>query len=1026
MNRISLRGSLVLSMVLVPLLLLGTGDSSRPDGAAQACMEAPESLLPLPSTLPLQDYERILYDFILRRTYATDLGWCVDKGVRDTGPWVQGKYYGTHPAVRIYYSPRVMTWLSGSREDPMPDGAMMVKEMFMPPAALYEELKDAPRYQDDPVAYDALLSTLISGWTIMIKDSEGSKDGWFWANPGIPRPRKDGTIPTIEEAIESQLDDYSHDLYAGFGVPCLRCHASAEDEFTFSALNNIEGFFPDEAPLAFRVDNSWRDEGHLDVYPLSKLLSGADSSYVQRLFVWPPSQRPWADEDVPGLVDFLQAHIPSVDPYIDSVNVQPLASVNPDFVATFPQAPGIAKTEVKAFPAQWADHVVSGAQGPEQYITSDNCLGCHGGLGGAPSGVTMFLKTGPNYGDGYNISEYGEWRWSPMGLAGRDPIFHAQLESEMVLLEQDAAVPSLLKGTLQENQQAVTNTCLSCHGAMGQRQLQIDARNDQQLDPNFKVDYFYLTELLSSSHQPPPDYAYHKYGELAREGISCAVCHHIDPPDPSAVMNWNPTEAGWITDSTPKELAYSLFHNSTGRYVAGPADELSGPFENVAEFPMENALGITPTYNAFIRDSQMCGTCHTISLPNIGMTEDEYPVLTAAGPHLVSPPTQPYYHTIEQATFLEWQNSAFAGADFQSCQDCHMPGGFTTLDETIDIPHLVTQIATIQDTNYPAVEHGAPAEDITVPPRDGYTRHEHVGLNVFLLEMFNQFPEILGVDEQDYMTSATTGNALAIENMLRQARNETVDLDVEVVSFQDHVLTADVTVTNKVGHRFPSGVAFRRAFLEFLVLDGEEVVWGSGRTNAVGVIVDGAGRPLETEFLPNKDTYQRHHQTITSQDQVQIYEELNQNADAEFTTSFIHRVHDVKDNRLLPKGWRASAFFKDQGEVIYQFMEATDPKSVDGDPDYQDQGPAFPGQDRLRYVVTLPDGLDPARLSVKVTMYYQSIPPFWLHQRFTLAPDGPATRRLYYLTSHLNLQGTVMEHWKLRLVSRIASLGDNG
>ena len=32
---------------------------------------------------------------------------------------------------------------------------------------------------------------------------------------------------------------------------------------------------------------------------------------------------------------------------------------------------------------------------------------------------------------GLNVSPYGEWRWSPMGLAGRDPVFHAQLESEM-------------------------------------------------------------------------------------------------------------------------------------------------------------------------------------------------------------------------------------------------------------------------------------------------------------------------------------------------------------------------------------------------------------------------------------------------------------------------------------------------------------------------------------------------------------------------------------------------------------------
>jgi hypothetical protein len=285
--------------------------------------------------------------------------------------------------------------------------------------------------------------------------------------------------------------------------------------------------------------------------------------------------------------------------------------------------------------------------------------------------------------------------------------------------------------------------------------------------------------------------------------------------------------------------------------------------------------------------------------------------------------------------------------------------------------------------------------------------------------MFRQFAGILGVDLADYMTSATNGNALAIQNMVRQGREQTVNLDVQVASLRNNILTADVTVTNKTGHRFPSGVAFRRAFIEFAVLDGEKVVWSSGRTNSVGVIVGPDGKPLATEFLPNMDTYQPHHQVITSQDQVQIYEELSLNANNEFTTSFIHRVHQTKDNRLLPKGWRASSRFAAQGEVMRQFMAATDPHAVGADPDYVDQGPSFPGRDRIRYAATLPAGLQPENLSVQVTMFYQSIPPYWLYQRFSAAPNGPATRRLYYIASHLDLKGTAIENWKLPLVSQI-------
>jgi hypothetical protein len=99
-----------------------------------------------------------------------------------------------------------------------------------------------------------------------------------------------------------------------------------------------------------------------------------------------------------------------------------------------------------------------------------------------------------------------------------------------------------------------------------------------------------------------------------------------------------------------------------------------------------------------------------------------------------------------------------------------MPRNLSLPRQGIDIDTLTTKIATIMDTGYPATTNAAPAESLTVKHRDNYRRHELVGLNVFLLEMANQFPGVLGVDKTDYMTSATTGNMLAIENMLRQAQ----------------------------------------------------------------------------------------------------------------------------------------------------------------------------------------------------------------------------------------------------------------
>ena len=61
-----------------------------------------------------------------------ELGWARDKWLRDTGPFIGGEYFGTHPAVRVYYSPEVIRWLEGGRKGRIPDGAVIVKEQYAP------------------------------------------------------------------------------------------------------------------------------------------------------------------------------------------------------------------------------------------------------------------------------------------------------------------------------------------------------------------------------------------------------------------------------------------------------------------------------------------------------------------------------------------------------------------------------------------------------------------------------------------------------------------------------------------------------------------------------------------------------------------------------------------------------------------------------------------------------------------------------------------------------------------------------
>ncbi|HEU4389250.1 MAG TPA: hypothetical protein VFV34_15715, partial [Blastocatellia bacterium] len=336
-----------------------------------------------------------------------------------------------------------------------------------------------------------------------------------------------------------------------------------------------------------------------------------------------------------------------------------------------------------------------------------------------------------------------------------------------------------------------------------------------------------------------------------------------------------------------------------------------------------------------------------------------------------------------------------------------------------------------QDTSYPAAEHLAPPDKIRVRLREtGYVRHELLGLNAFLLQMFNQFNDILGVRKNDYMSGSKTALADTIDNVSRQAQTKTATIEIPSVSISNGVLSADVKVTNLTGHRFPSGVGFRRAFLEFQVIENrdgrEQVVWASGRTNRVGVIIDGEGKTLPSEFFNEyregkqlRQHFQPHHEKITSQSQVQIYEELVQDAKGRFSTSFIHRGTEVKDNRLLPKGWTKKG---PDPSIPSAFVEATHPHgNAAADPQYQDGS----GTDVVKYEINLPAAQNPANLSVQATLFYQSIPPFYLNMRFRTAPRGEATRRLYYMASNLVTEGTPVEAWKLRLVSARAPAKGN-
>ena len=931
-------------------------------GAATDCATAPKYPLPLPSRLDqkaYQSYDQTLLAFLDCGNYL-NLGWARDKHVRDTGPYIAGKYYGTHPAVRIFYSPGVIEWMKKGRKGAIPDGAMIIKEQYKPPSARYEGMSDKELEKAFAAGKD---------WTVMIKDSRGAKDGWYWAEV------YDGMSPDATTTFGPPFN-YPN---GGFGHYCLNCHSSAAQQHTFAALNNVAGFPGD--PLAFRVDNSWRTAPSVDV-----ALEAIEEGHPQK-----------AHEAMQKLEHRLLA----------------APTGNALFTATFPPPP---PGPVKPMVGETFDRVVAAHSGPGMFLSSDQCMGCHDAVGGyAP---IMFIPTGDK-GGGVNVSPFGEWRWSPMGLAGRDPIFYAQFESELAYIDRipDAKTREALRNT-------AVNTCFRCHGVMGKRQWDIDHKCDptnpvNPCDPSKPGRPQFEPGFVDIADSANPHF---KYGALARDGVSCMACHHAQSTRQPPGHHEN-------------SLKYFLDRAITGLFQTGARDRLAGPFKDdeISPEPMKNAIGVKPHHDDYVKSPRLCGSCHAINLPVI-----DKPPVQPVGPRT--------HFSLEQATYLEWLNSSFQTeikpvvacgplkdnpACGRTCQDCHMPRDYRgeSAGKPVVVDPIRSKFAVIEDQDYPQADHRLGLEKIRVRYREkDFVRHELVGANVFLLEMFRQANELLGVRLSDFMTVTDTGLPTTIANTVRQVRSDSARIEAVVASASSERIVADVVVTNLTGHRFPSGVGFRRAFIEFLVIDtgagANRVVWSSGRTNAVGVILGPDGKPLPSEFFEEyvdtegrrRQRFQQHHETITSGEQVQIYEELTQDAEGRFTTSFLRRDYEgVKDNRLLPRGWTHRG--PDPKNFGGEFLEATFPKGLAAqDRRYLDGS----GTDSVRYDVALPPGLDPKNLRVQATLYYQSIPPYFLAMRFREA-DGPATRRLYHLAATLKVADTPIADWKLE-VARTAPL----
>lgn len=219
---------------------------------------------------------------------------------------------------------------------------------------------------------------------------------------------------------------------------------------------------------------------------------------------------------------------------------------------------------------------------------------------------------------------YATWSGSLMGLAGRDPLFYAQMTNA----NQD--VPD------------VGYFCLRCH-----------------VPNSFVTGHAYDTDGSTLD-------------EKDRDGVSCHFCHAM--VDPIYKPGISPARDEDILNN----LAEVPQFYGNAMYVLDPQGHRRGP--RVDAQPMHEFVE-----SPFHKTGEFCGTCHDVG--NVAVTRQSDGTYLYNTPGQPTPTEDLWEQFPLERTYTEWKLSAFAGGGVDmggrfggtggpvvsTCQDCHMP-----------------------------------------------------------------------------------------------------------------------------------------------------------------------------------------------------------------------------------------------------------------------------------------------------------------------------------------------------------------
>lgn len=260
-----------------------------------------------------------------------------------------------------------------------------------------------------------------------------------------------------------------------------------------------------------------------------------------------------------------------------------------------------------AAPIDLRDFHVPGTQlgdlPPTALLRPGDCAACHG---------SQSLPAGP----------FSTWSASLMSVAGRDPLFFAQL------------------ATANQDVPGVGYYCLRCH-------VPVSIMTGNAGDPSGKT--------LSSRD---------------RDGVTCHLCHAmVDPSLPSGSPKGDDLIVGALADPPS--------HFGNAQFVIDPAGLRRGPYED--------AGALHPfTASPFYRRSELCGTCHDVGNPAVLRTDGGYaydpPKTPASNPDPTAQfPLERTFSEWRASAFAQGGvdlGGRFGGAGasvVSTCADCHMP-----------------------------------------------------------------------------------------------------------------------------------------------------------------------------------------------------------------------------------------------------------------------------------------------------------------------------------------------------------------